>query len=157
MRCLHCTASMSSEPGLRHMGSTTVGQRCATNSVAWQRATTSMTTVGGSRIEVRCDIRPDPAATVIGKAAGTPYAPERRIRRQAALTITVRSLRAIPHTIECCAITGLPVWRNRVYQHLTRSCLSKMLNLGQGDGQGRSRCVHESRLAARCPPSGRQR
>ena len=49
----------------------------------WQRATTSMTTVGGSRIEVRCDIRPDPAATVIGKAAGTPYAPERRIRRQA--------------------------------------------------------------------------
>ena len=49
----------------------------------WQRATTSMTTIGGSRIEVRCDIRPDPAATVIGKAAGTPYAPERRIRRQA--------------------------------------------------------------------------
>ena len=27
----------------------------------WQRATTAMTTTGGSRIEVRCDIRPDPA------------------------------------------------------------------------------------------------
>ena len=49
----------------------------------WQRATTAMTTTGGSRIEVRCDIRPDPAAAAIGKAAGTPYAPERRIRRQA--------------------------------------------------------------------------
>ena len=48
----------------------------------WQRATTAMTTTGGSRIEVRCDIRPDPAAAAIGKAAGTPYAPERRIRRQ---------------------------------------------------------------------------
>ena len=34
LRCLRCTASMSSEPGLRHMGSTTSGQRCATNSVA---------------------------------------------------------------------------------------------------------------------------
>ena len=42
-----------------------------------------MTTIGGSRIEVRCDIRPDPAAAAIGKAAGTHYAPERRIRRQA--------------------------------------------------------------------------
>ena len=49
----------------------------------WQRATTAMTTTGGSRIEVRCDIRPDPAVAVIGKAAGTPYAPEMRIRRQA--------------------------------------------------------------------------
>ena len=49
----------------------------------WLRATTAMTTTGGSRIEVRCDIRPDPAAAAIGKAAGTPYAPERRIRRQA--------------------------------------------------------------------------
>ena len=28
-------------------------------------------------------------------------------------TITVRPLPDIPHTLECCAILGLPVWRNR--------------------------------------------
>ena len=38
----------------------------------WLRATTAMTTTGGSRIEVRSDFRLDPAAAAIGKAAGTP-------------------------------------------------------------------------------------
>ena len=46
----------------------------------WQRATTAFTSIDGARIEVRTDARPDPAAAAIAKAAGTPYAPERRIR-----------------------------------------------------------------------------
>ena len=49
----------------------------------WQWATTALTTTGGSRIELRCDIRPDPDAAAIAKAAGTPYAPETRIQRLA--------------------------------------------------------------------------
>ena len=49
----------------------------------WLLATVALTTTGGSRIELRCDFRPDPAAAAIGKAAGTPYAPETRIRRLA--------------------------------------------------------------------------
>ena len=32
-----------------------------------------------SRIEVRCDIRPDLDAAATAKAAGTPYATERRV------------------------------------------------------------------------------
>ena len=47
----------------------------------WQRATTVFTDTGGSRIEVRCDARPDPTAAAVAKAAGTPYAPERRVRK----------------------------------------------------------------------------
>ena len=49
----------------------------------WQRATTAMTTIGGSRIELRSDIRPDPDAAATAKAAGTSYEPETRILRLA--------------------------------------------------------------------------
>ena len=49
----------------------------------WLRGTTVLTTTGGSRIDLRCDFRPDPEAAAIAKAAGTPYAPETRIRRLA--------------------------------------------------------------------------
>ena len=48
----------------------------------WLRATTALITTGGPRIELRCDIRPDPDAAA-AKAAGMPYAPEIRIRRLA--------------------------------------------------------------------------
>ena len=47
----------------------------------WQRATTSFTSVDGARIEVRTDARPDPVAAGVAKAAGVPYALERRIRK----------------------------------------------------------------------------
>ena len=49
----------------------------------WRRASKALTTTGGSRIELRCDIRPDPDVAATAKAAGTPYAPETRIRRLA--------------------------------------------------------------------------
>ena len=49
----------------------------------WQRETTTFTTTDGSRIEVRGDVRPDPAAVAVAKAAGTPYSPEGRIRKLA--------------------------------------------------------------------------
>ena len=38
-------------------------------------------TTDGSRIEVRRDVRPDPTASAIAKAAGTPYMPQKRIRK----------------------------------------------------------------------------
>ena len=47
----------------------------------WQRTTIAVTTTDGSRIEVRRDVRPDPTASAIAKAAGTPYMPQKRIRR----------------------------------------------------------------------------
>ena len=47
----------------------------------WQRTTIAATTTDGSRIEVRRDVRPDPTASAIAKAAGTPYMPQKRIRR----------------------------------------------------------------------------
>ena len=47
----------------------------------WQRAITVLTTTGRSRIVMRSDIRPDPDAAAIDKAAGTPYIPQKRIRR----------------------------------------------------------------------------
>ena len=76
----------------------------------WQRAITAMTTIGGSRIEVRCDIRPDPAAAALGKAAGTPYAPA--AHPKTGETITVRLLPAIPHTLKCSTISDPTVWRD---------------------------------------------
>ena len=47
----------------------------------WQRATTAMTTTGGSRIEVRCDIRPDPAAAVMARPGRLPGSAMRRMMR----------------------------------------------------------------------------
>ena len=47
----------------------------------WQRTTIAVTTTDGSRIEVRRDVRPDPTASATAKAAGTPYMPQKRIRR----------------------------------------------------------------------------
>ena len=47
----------------------------------WQRTTIAVTTTDGSRIEVRRDVRPDPTASAIAKSAGTPYMPQKRIRR----------------------------------------------------------------------------
>ena len=47
----------------------------------WQRTTIAATTTDGSRIEVRRDVRPDPTVSAIAKAAGTPYMPQKRIRR----------------------------------------------------------------------------
>ena len=47
----------------------------------WQRTTIAVTTTDGSRIEVRRDVCPDPTASALAKAAGTPYMPQKRIRR----------------------------------------------------------------------------
>ena len=47
----------------------------------WQRTTIAATTTDGSRIEVRRDVRPDPTASAIAKAAGAPYMLQKRIRR----------------------------------------------------------------------------
>ena len=47
----------------------------------WQRTTIAVTTTDDSRIEVRRDVRPDPTASAIAKAAGTPYIPQKRIQR----------------------------------------------------------------------------
>ena len=46
----------------------------------WQRDITAFTSINGTRIEVRVDVRPDPVAATIAKAADVPYAPEKRIR-----------------------------------------------------------------------------
>ena len=35
----------------------------------WQRTTTAFTSIKGTRIEVRMDVRPDPMATTIAKTA----------------------------------------------------------------------------------------
>lgn len=47
----------------------------------WQRVTTTMTGVDGSRLEVRHDARPDPEACAIGRAAGVSWQADRRSRR----------------------------------------------------------------------------
>ena len=47
----------------------------------WQRTTIAATTTDGSRVELRRDVRPDPTASATAKAAGTPYMPQKRIRR----------------------------------------------------------------------------
>ena len=80
--------------------------------VRWQRASTALTTTGGSRIEVRCDISPDPAVAAFARAAGTPYASETGIRRLAKRK-EYQPFRAISLTLECSAVTGLLVWSNR--------------------------------------------
>ena len=49
----------------------------------WMRGTTTFTTTDGSRVELRSDSRPDPVAAAIAEAAGTPYTPDRRIRKLA--------------------------------------------------------------------------
>ena len=47
----------------------------------WQRTTTAFKSINGTRIEVRVDVRPDPVAATIAKAADVPYAPDKRIRK----------------------------------------------------------------------------
>ena len=47
----------------------------------WQWATTAFKSINGTRIEVRVDVRPDPVAATIAKAADVPYAPDKRIRK----------------------------------------------------------------------------
>ena len=63
------------EKGIRHKWAT-----LRTKLGRWQRTTIALTTTDGARIEVRRDVRPDPTAAAIAKAAGTPYGPQKRIR-----------------------------------------------------------------------------
>ena len=66
------------EKGIRHKWAT-----LRTKLGRWQRTTVSLTTTDGALIEVRGDVRPDPTAAAIAKAAGTPYMPKKCIRRLA--------------------------------------------------------------------------
>ena len=66
------------EKGIRHKWA-----ELRTKLGCWQRTTVALTTTDGSRIEVRRDVRPVPTAAAIAKAAGTPYMPQKRIRRPA--------------------------------------------------------------------------
>ena len=68
---------------LAEKGSATSGQRCPPNSVAGNGQPVSLTTTDGALIDVRGDVRPDPTAAAIAKAAGTPYMPKKCIRRLA--------------------------------------------------------------------------
>ena len=59
----------------------------------WQRATTAMTTTGGSRIEVRCDIRPDPGGRRNRQGSGDALRAG-EAHPKTGETITVRELHA---------------------------------------------------------------